>query len=46
MANEETLRDYLKLVTADLHQTRQRLRDVETKNQDPIAIARAGEHAR
>ncbi len=38
MANEETLRDYLKLVTADLHQTRQRLREAEAKNQDPIAI--------
>ncbi|MEU0437903.1 type I polyketide synthase [Streptomyces sp. NPDC006290] len=38
MANEETLRDYLKLVTADLHQTRQRLRDVEARNQDPIAV--------
>ncbi|GAA2267199.1 hypothetical protein GCM10010232_69460 [Streptomyces amakusaensis] len=42
MANEETLRDYLKLVTADLHQTRQRLRDVEAKNQDPIAIVGMG----
>ncbi|MCC5481288.1 type I polyketide synthase, partial [Streptomyces barringtoniae] len=38
MANEETLRDYLKLVTADLHQTRQRLREAEAKNQDPIAV--------
>ncbi|MFJ4988491.1 type I polyketide synthase [Streptomyces sp. NPDC088732] len=38
MANEETLRDYLKLVTADLHQTRQRLRDAEAKSQEPIAI--------
>ncbi|GHF52619.1 hypothetical protein GCM10010218_37610 [Streptomyces mashuensis] len=38
MANEETLRDYLKLVAADLHQTRQRLREAEAKNQDPIAI--------
>ncbi|MFE2272684.1 type I polyketide synthase [Streptomyces lavendulae] len=42
MANEETLRDYLKLVTADLHQTRQRLRDVEAKNQDPVAIVGMG----
>ncbi|MEU1621444.1 type I polyketide synthase, partial [Streptomyces sp. NPDC005722] len=38
MANEETLRDYLKLVTADLHQTRQRLREAEAKSQEPIAI--------
>ncbi|WP_348652380.1 type I polyketide synthase, partial [Streptomyces sp. Isolate_45] len=42
MANEETLRDYLKLVTADLHRTRQRLRDVEAKNQDPVAIVGMG----
>ncbi|MDF3291314.1 type I polyketide synthase [Streptomyces silvisoli] len=42
MANEETLRDYLKLVTADLHQTRQRLREAEAKNQDPIAIVGIG----
>ncbi|MEU3188900.1 type I polyketide synthase [Streptomyces sp. NPDC006923] len=42
MANEETLRDYLKLVTADLHQTRQRLHEAEAKNQDPIAIVGMG----
>ncbi|MFD7629881.1 type I polyketide synthase [Streptomyces sp. NPDC059851] len=29
-------------MTADLHQTRQRLRDVEAKNQDPIAIVGMG----
>ncbi|KJK55227.1 type I polyketide synthase, partial [Saccharothrix sp. ST-888] len=38
MANEETLRGYLKRVTADLHQTRLRLREVEAKDQEPIAI--------
>ncbi|MDB1089996.1 beta-ketoacyl synthase N-terminal-like domain-containing protein, partial [Streptomyces sp. ACA25] len=38
MADEETLRGYLKLVTADLRQTRQRLRDRETADQEPIAI--------
>ncbi|MER6188303.1 type I polyketide synthase, partial [Streptomyces sp. NPDC001652] len=39
MANSEnTLRDYLKWVTADLHQTRQRLRDVEEATREPIAI--------
>ncbi|MET9701204.1 type I polyketide synthase [Streptomyces sp. NPDC006529] len=42
MANEETLRDYLKLATADLQQTRQRLREVEARNQDPIAIVGMG----
>ncbi|MGK4580159.1 SDR family NAD(P)-dependent oxidoreductase [Kitasatospora sp. HPMI-4] len=30
--------DYLKRVTADLHQTRQRLREVETEEKEPIAI--------
>nr|MDQ2958250.1 SDR family NAD(P)-dependent oxidoreductase [Actinomycetota bacterium] len=38
MANEQTLRDYLKWVTADLHQTRERLREVEAAGQEPIAI--------
>ncbi len=35
MVNEEKLRDYLKRVTADLAQTRQRLQEVEA---EPIAI--------
>uniref|UniRef100_UPI000515FBDF type I polyketide synthase n=1 Tax=Streptomyces sp. CNS654 TaxID=1506995 RepID=UPI000515FBDF len=38
MANEETLRDYLKWVTADLHQTRQRLQELEAADLEPIAI--------
>ncbi|MFJ5193683.1 type I polyketide synthase [Streptomyces sp. NPDC088394] len=38
MANEETLRDYLKWVTADLHQTRQRLQELEAADPEPIAI--------
>ncbi len=38
MADKETLRDYLKLVTADLRQTRQRLREVEERETEPIAI--------
>jgi acyl transferase domain-containing protein len=38
MANEETLREYLKLVTADLHQTRGRLREVEARDRDPLAV--------
>ncbi|POM22543.1 Phenolphthiocerol synthesis polyketide synthase type I Pks15/1 [Actinomadura rubteroloni] len=36
--NEDKLRDYLKRVTAELHQTRQRLRDAESRAQEPIAI--------
>ncbi|EFL20214.1 type I polyketide synthase, partial [Streptomyces sp. C] len=36
--NEETLRDYLKWVTADLHETKQRLREVEDAGHEPIAI--------
>ncbi|MDT0343448.1 type I polyketide synthase [Streptomyces litchfieldiae] len=38
MAKEDTLRDYLKWVTADLHETRQRLREVEEAGHEPIAI--------
>uniref|UniRef100_UPI00123BCDEB type I polyketide synthase n=1 Tax=Nocardiopsis deserti TaxID=2605988 RepID=UPI00123BCDEB len=38
MANEDKLRDYLRRVTADLHQTRQRLSDVEASRSEPIAI--------
>ncbi|MFH9419143.1 type I polyketide synthase [Streptomyces sp. NPDC017529] len=42
MADEETLRDYLKWVTANLHDTRQRLREVEERSQEPIAIVGIG----
>ncbi len=38
MANEDKLRDYLKLVTTDLRQTRRRLQEVESRQQEPIAI--------
>ncbi|WP_328348238.1 type I polyketide synthase [Micromonospora sp. NBC_00421] len=38
MANEAKLLDYLKRVTADLHQARQRLREVEAGEQEPVAI--------
>jgi mycoketide-CoA synthase len=38
MANEDKLRDYLKRVTTDLAQTRERLRRVEERQQEPIAI--------
>ncbi|WP_066368499.1 type I polyketide synthase [Herbidospora mongoliensis] len=38
MVDNETLRDYLKLVTADLHRTRRRLADRETADHEPVAI--------
>ncbi|GAA3787736.1 hypothetical protein GCM10022403_022980 [Streptomyces coacervatus] len=38
MANEDKLRDYLKRTTADLRQARRRLREVEERNQEPIAV--------
>ncbi|MFI5908335.1 type I polyketide synthase [Dactylosporangium sp. NPDC051541] len=40
--NEDKLRDYLKWVTGDLAQTRQRLRALETAQQEPIAIVAMG----
>ncbi|MET0237503.1 MAG: type I polyketide synthase [Kibdelosporangium sp.] len=38
MANDEKLLEYLKKVTADLHQTRKRLQDLEGRDAEPIAI--------
>ena len=38
MSNDTKLVDYLKWVTADLHQTRQRLQEIEDGRQEPIAI--------
>ena len=38
MANEEKLVDYLKWVTADLHETRRRLLDLESRAREPLAI--------
>jgi acyl transferase domain-containing protein len=38
VASEEKLREYLKLVTANLRQTRRRLREIEEQSQEPIAI--------
>ncbi|MBL1102722.1 type I polyketide synthase, partial [Streptomyces coffeae] len=38
MSNEDKLRDYLKRVIAELHQTRQRLVEAETADHEPIAI--------
>ncbi|WP_425579523.1 SDR family NAD(P)-dependent oxidoreductase, partial [Streptomyces coacervatus] len=37
-ADQDKILDYLKRVTADLHQTRQRLREVESREPEPIAI--------
>ncbi|MEV8475765.1 SDR family NAD(P)-dependent oxidoreductase, partial [Streptomyces sp. NPDC051173] len=37
-STEEKLRQYLKRVTVDLGQTRQRLREVEERYQEPVAI--------
>ncbi|WP_349256013.1 type I polyketide synthase [Pseudonocardia sp.] len=42
MSNEERLRDYLKLVTANLQQTRRRLREVEEQGREPVAIVGMG----
>ncbi|GAA4184160.1 type I polyketide synthase [Streptosporangium oxazolinicum] len=42
MANEDKLLDYLKKVTADLHQARERLRQVDRGEQEPIAIVSIG----
>ncbi|RKN08366.1 type I polyketide synthase [Streptomyces radicis] len=36
--NEKKLRDYLRLVTADLRQTRQRLGEAETRRHEPVAV--------
>ncbi|MEU9992384.1 type I polyketide synthase [Streptomyces sp. NPDC048045] len=38
MENEDKLRYFLKRVTADLRETRQRLREVEEGEQEPVAI--------
>ncbi|MFI1801955.1 type I polyketide synthase, partial [Streptomyces sp. NPDC020379] len=38
MSNEDKLRDYLKRVIAELHQTRQRLQEAESADHEPIAI--------
>ncbi|MET9079394.1 type I polyketide synthase, partial [Streptomyces sp. NPDC004232] len=38
MTNEAQLRDYLKRVTVDLHNTRRQLRQLEAREQEPVAI--------
>jgi hypothetical protein len=42
MADEETLRDYLKWATTNLHDARQQLRDREDREHEPIAIVGMG----
>ncbi|MET9960311.1 SDR family NAD(P)-dependent oxidoreductase [Streptomyces sp. NPDC006326] len=42
MANEDKLRDYLKKVTTDLHATRQRLREIDERAHEPIAVVGMG----
>ncbi|MEU9006384.1 type I polyketide synthase, partial [Streptomyces sp. NPDC048551] len=42
MADEETLRDYLKWVTADLAKTKQRVKELEFAEQEPIAVVGMG----
>ncbi|GAA2480569.1 type I polyketide synthase [Streptomyces longisporus] len=42
MASEDKLRDYLKLVTANLRQVRRRLAEVEERSREPIAIVGIG----
>ena len=37
-ANDEKLRTYLKRVTTDLRRTRRRLREVESRGREPVAI--------
>ncbi|MER6053461.1 polyketide synthase docking domain-containing protein, partial [Streptomyces sp. NPDC020883] len=36
--NEEKLREYLRRAMADLHSTRDRLREVESASREPIAV--------
>ncbi|MGC7103139.1 type I polyketide synthase, partial [Amycolatopsis lurida] len=42
MANDEKLREYLKFVTTELQEAHERLRDVEEKSREPIAIVAMG----
>ncbi|WP_190137167.1 type I polyketide synthase, partial [Streptomyces longispororuber] len=38
MADQQKLLDYLKRVTADLHETRRRLREAEAEEPEPVAV--------
>ncbi|WP_405887194.1 SDR family NAD(P)-dependent oxidoreductase [Streptomyces sp. NBC_01136] len=42
MSDEEKILGYLRKVTADLHQTRQRLREAEARGREPVAIVAMG----
>jgi acyl transferase domain-containing protein len=42
MADDEEFLDYLKWVTVDLHDTRRRLREMEERDHEPIAIVGTG----
>ncbi|MFJ6665269.1 SDR family NAD(P)-dependent oxidoreductase [Streptomyces sp. NPDC091383] len=42
MMNEDKLRDYLKRATTDLRQARRRVRELEARDQEPIAIVGMG----
>ncbi|MFC3999722.1 type I polyketide synthase, partial [Nocardiopsis sediminis] len=42
MATDDKFREYLKRATADLQRTRRRLREVEAKEREPIAIVAMG----
>ncbi|MBB4689240.1 type I polyketide synthase [Amycolatopsis jiangsuensis] len=42
MANEDKLRDYLKLVTANLRTTRRQLRELSGRGQEPVAVVGIG----
>ena len=42
MANEEALRDYLKWVTTQLHDAKQRLREADERGNEPVAVVGMG----
>ncbi|WP_157091125.1 polyketide synthase docking domain-containing protein, partial [Nocardiopsis listeri] len=42
MKQEEKVVEYLKRVSADLHRARQRVRQLESERQEPIAIVGMG----
>src|SRR5262249_61243837 len=42
MATEDQLREYLRRATSDLHDARQRLREAEERQNEPIAIVGMG----
>ncbi|NJP67540.1 type I polyketide synthase [Streptomyces spiramenti] len=42
MTNDDRLRDYLRRATADLHEAKRRLREVEDRSCEPIAVVAMG----